>query len=655
MFFWQNSNLIYKNFLKFFSSKIFNSELKNYINFTNIKFEVKLYLIGLSFNRFLFNIDKLFINLCIISNFLFFLSNYNPKVLLVGNSKYSSYFKFFSYETNNVYYEYKLLPGSIIGTIEASNFASRNQFNIFNNNFDCIILFFYYPNIQFTKEICRRCIPIIGIIEIDSPKFILNTITYPLFSIENKENIFFYLSYFIKILENKFIKKNNYYSFKYTFNNEFKYTNNKTFLLNLFFNINIEFQITNKKDKPISFNDYFIYIIDCIYFLQKKLLLNKYLIITKYSFLINNIYNKIFKKKELSNVISFFLKSKKKKKFKKKDKKQWYIKKKELVLYINEILSLNKIEIYNMKNKKGGIIARIIYENSKKYPKWQQKLNERFNNPLRRKIKKKKQFKKNNELEKLSYWEWRKRTVFNTSKLPRFKKPKNRLKFAWPLKFLTKISSLCSPRFYIYYRKPKKILLKKKICIKKMIYYYYNIYFKKSLKGFVKFSKKQKHNLSLQYSNNFTSILESKLCIFLLRVRFASNIWNSKKFITKGYICVNGAINYNPGYLLNTNDIVQWVWESYIEYKTKYFKVLEPTRISKSFFFWKLKKFKNYGGAIKYNVKSRINFKLYYKFCFFFNTFFKKKSIKKKIEKKKFYFDVILQEEENILKKGVLI
>ena len=182
MFFWRNSNLIYKNFLKFFSSKLFNSELKNYINFTNVKFEVKLYLIGLSFNRFLFNIDKIFINLCIISNFLFFLSNYNPRILLVGNSKYSSFFKYFSYETNNLYYEYKLLPGSIIGTIEASNFANRNQFDIFNNNFDCIILFFYHPNIQFTKEICRRCIPIVGIIEVDSPKFILNTITYPLFS-----------------------------------------------------------------------------------------------------------------------------------------------------------------------------------------------------------------------------------------------------------------------------------------------------------------------------------------------------------------------------------------------------------------------------------------------------------------------------------------
>ena len=147
-----------------------------------------------------------------------------------------------------------------------------------------------------------------------------------------------------------------------------------------------------------------------------------------------------------------------------------------------------------------------------------------------------------------------------------------------------------------------------------MLYYYYNIHFKKSLKGFIKFSKKQKHNLSLQYSNNFTNILESKLCIFLLRIRFASNIWDSKKFITKGYICVNGTVNYNTGYLLNTNDIVQWVWENYIEYKTKYFKVLEPKRISKIFFFWKLKKFKSYGAAIKYNVKSRIKLKLYFKF-----------------------------------------
>jgi len=619
MFFWKNSNLIYKNFLKFFSSKLFNSELKNYINFTNVKFEVKLYLIGLSFNRFLFNIDKIFINLCIISNFLFFLSNYNPKILLVGNSKYSSFFKFFSYETNNLYYEYKLLPGSIIGTIEASNFASRNQFDIFNNNFDCIILFFYHPNIQFTKEIYRRCIPIVGIIEVDSPKFILNTITYPLFSIENKENIFFYLSYFIKILENKFIKKNNYYSFKYTFNNKIKYDNFFFSSLNLFFNINIEFQIINKKNKPINFYNYFIYIIDCIYFLQKKLLLNNCLLILEYNFLFNYMYNKILNKKKPSNALSSLLKSKKKKKLKKKNKRQWYIDKKNLVIYINKILSLSKIEIYNMK-KKEGIIARIIYENSKKFPKWQRKLNERFNNPLWRKKKKKRRriIIKDNQLEKLSYWEWRKRSVFNTSKLPKFKKPKYRLKFAWPLKFITKISSFSSPRFYIYYRKPRKILLKKKICIKKMLYYYYDIQFKKSLKGFIKFSKKQKHNLSLQYSNNFTNILESKLCIFLLRIRFASNIWDSKKFITKGYICVNGTVNYNTGYLLNTNDIVQWVWENYIEYKTKYFKVLEPKRISKIFFFWKLKKFKSYGAAIKYNVKSRIQFKLYSKFFFFF-------------------------------------
>ena len=281
MFFWKNSNLIYKNFLKFFSSKLFNSKLKNYINFTNIKFEIKLYLIGLSFNRFLFNIDKFFINLCIISNFLFFLSIYKPKILLVGNSEYSSYFKFFSYETNNLYYEYKLLPGSIIGIIEAAKFALRHQFDIFNNNFDCIILFFYYPNIQFIKEIYRRYIPIIGIVEVDSPKFVINTLTYSLFSVENKKNIFFYLSYFIKILQNKSFKKYQHYSFKYIYKkNLIKYIKksnnfilfNSVNLPNLFYNINKFIKLINNYFKPIEFNKYYIFIINFIYFIQKKIL-----------------------------------------------------------------------------------------------------------------------------------------------------------------------------------------------------------------------------------------------------------------------------------------------------------------------------------------------------------------------------------------------
>ena len=330
---------------------------------------------------------------------------------------------------------------------------------------------------------------------------------------------------------------------------------------------------------------------------------------------------------------------------KKRTKKEYYKKKKELVLYINEILKLNKITIYNMKKDKVGIIARIIYENSKKFFKWQQRLNQRFNNPIKRKrrIIKKKSKKKNNE-QKLSYWDWRKRTIFNNSKLPKYRKTKNRLKFVWPLKLLTRISSLRTPKFYLYYRKPRKILLKKKICIKKMLYYYYNISFNKSIKGFINFSKKQRHIVTIQYSNNFTNILESKLCIFLLRIRFASNIWISKQFITKGYICVNGDVNFNPGYLLNINDIVQWVWNSYIEYKIKYFKKLEISRIGRCFAFWKLKKFKSYGAMIKTNIKTKNDFKLYYKFNFIFDTFFLKKSIKNKIKRRKFYFDIILED-----------
>ena len=167
-----------------------------------------------------------------------------------------------------------------------------------------------------------------------------------------------------------------------------------------------------------------------------------------------------------------------------------------------------------------------------------------------------------------------------------------------------------------------------------MLYYYYDIQFKKSLKGFIKFSKKQKHNLSLQYSNNFTNILESKLCIFLLRIRFASNIWDSKKFITKGYICVNGTVNYNTGYLLNTNDIVQWVWENYIEYKTKYFKVLEPKRISKFFFFENLKNLKVMVEQLNIMLNQEFNLNCILSFFFFLILFLKKKVLKKKLKKK---------------------
>ena len=114
-------------------------------------------------------------------------------------------------------------------------------------------------------------------------------------------------------------------------------------------------------------------------------------------------------------------------------------------------------------------------------------------------------------------------------------------------------------RFYIYYRKPRKILLKKKICIKKMLYYYYDIQFKKSLKGFIKFSKKQKHNLSLQYSNNFTNILESKLCIFLFNLnnkfKLCSNLIKILKivmnWVVKFIIIQIRAIKY-----LNAEDVV---------------------------------------------------------------------------------------------------
>lgn len=77
--------LIYKNLMSFLIMN--QSKTNKNINsfYKNIKFEIKLYLIGLSFNRFIFNFDKMLFVLCIITNFLYFISFQSPRVLFLVN------------------------------------------------------------------------------------------------------------------------------------------------------------------------------------------------------------------------------------------------------------------------------------------------------------------------------------------------------------------------------------------------------------------------------------------------------------------------------------------------------------------------------------------------------------------------------------------
>ena len=136
---------LYKNLITYLVIKQDN-DIRNISSYyKNIKFEIKLYLIGLSFNRFIFNFDKMLFMLCIITNFLYFLSfQQNTRILFLGEFilPNSDLYKKASKKCGQLFFEKILLPGSVtnIKMIEKYYF-DRGKLS-FTKRLDCIFAFF---------------------------------------------------------------------------------------------------------------------------------------------------------------------------------------------------------------------------------------------------------------------------------------------------------------------------------------------------------------------------------------------------------------------------------------------------------------------------------------------------------------------------------
>jgi len=236
------------------------------VYYKNINFEIKLYLIGLSFNRLIFNFDKILFILCTITNFLYFLSFQSPRVLFLGdfNIGLLSVFEKFAKKAGQLFYKNIILPGSVTNIKMVELFYDGAGKPKFTKHLDCIFAFFCVPTAQILSEIKSFCIPIIALIEFDAKK--LKDITYPVVCPQQYYTIYFFIKFFVKILNSqKFSIKLKFlmYRKKKIFANKYikKYVNNKRFFFNKTI---IKKKIFNKNF--FLFNRYF-------YFLNRNIIL----------------------------------------------------------------------------------------------------------------------------------------------------------------------------------------------------------------------------------------------------------------------------------------------------------------------------------------------------------------------------------------------
>jgi ribosomal protein S4 len=181
----------------------------------------------------------------------------------------------------------------------------------------------------------------------------------------------------------------------------------------------------------------------------------------------------------------------------------------------------------------------------------------------------------------MSRWEFLKSKLFTLYfAFPfRKRKRKRRHRIFRTLKWLFKLHKINKIKF-TYSRFPRKTLLKKKIVLKKVLYYYYNLPVRKKFSEIKKYSNKVLNKISINSNKNLINILESKLCVFLTRLKYASTIWLSKKLITRGKILVNGSLVYKPSYILRQGDIVQLHPDAMTEFYY-YYIVREASRSTK--------------------------------------------------------------------------
>lgn len=666
----KKEKLIYKHLMTYL---VINEEKKKkWSNFRtsykSIKFEIKLYLIALSFNRFIFNFDKILFVLCIITNFLYFLAFKKPRVLFFGeyNTTYAGLYKRAAEACDQLYYDKSILPGSITNIDPVNAYYEKAGKETFTKHLDCIISFFCNPIEQELLEARSLCIPIIGLIELKAKN--IDAITYPLICIKDLKTLYFFSNYFAKILNSsnidlkeqfykikKYKKKDNtlvrHYSTKTTNN-----IVNKNFILHPNLIINNLFLI-NACSFYFFFNSTFCILKDMGEFsnsLDWPTKKTSKIMVKIHSTSINNlelpnrkikISTEVFRKRILSIFKKFnqraypiwYRKKQKikqqyklKYKFNRKKKPFWvffknlrnkqktnkkdYLLKKitkleqkipsdfNLKNWANELRNFLKVKnIYGNRSltarDKKFFLREYIITNLKTFNVTTGYLRLRnqiitTNYPYIEKYAKKvfetKAYKPTLARDIIGSWEYRKWKLFTVTEIPKKKKRIKRLKLFWKLHWLIKLQKPGSIKKYIYTKRVRSTILKKKILMKKLIEYYYAFSYGRKVKSLIVFSNKEKNKSTIVSGKNLMNVFESHLSIFVLRCKLASNMLDCKSLITRGKILVNGKVVYNPGYILNSTDIVQLKSIEIAAFYNKFIKINKPSRWKKNRFFYRL-------------------------------------------------------------------
>lgn len=233
--------------------------------YRSIKFEIKLYLLALSFNRFLFNFDKILFVLCIVTNFLYYISLRFPRVLFFGeyNEMYEIIIKKAARMCNQIYYSKCLLPGSIVNIEPIDPYYERFGNSTFPKHLDCVFLFFCSRTPQELQEISTLGIPIVGLVEFNAAN--LQNISHPIICVKDMRSIYFFSNYFSKILNSYNCNNKSKIYFKHK---NFKKINAGGFVNNnakrLYSVISIyskllNYVYNNSKQYNVIYNNFFLY------------------------------------------------------------------------------------------------------------------------------------------------------------------------------------------------------------------------------------------------------------------------------------------------------------------------------------------------------------------------------------------------------------
>lgn len=701
----KNKWLVYKNLMIYLVLNQNKDSSKLSGLYRSIKFEVKLYLIALSFNRFLFNFDKIIFVLCIITNFLYFISFRSPRVLFFGeySETYELILKKAAKVCNQTYYSKCLLPGSIVNIDPIDPYYKNFGNATFPKHLDCVFSFFCNPILQELKEISTLGIPIIGLVEFTSTN--LQFITHPLVCVKHVKSVYFFSNYFAKILNSFDCDYASKLSFNYqTRHNGLTFINKNRQYYTTKIGVDAVYALFNKITGYATLYDQFFFMNLTVFttrdilfsynklqfnskgtatniaitntqnfksFLLKNIVTNWFLFESKYFKFNKKEYPKWFKNKQIYDANKKNLKYKLNKKtitlrVKKLNSKQK--KKQKLGLTLDNFVSdfrksisaarrdkrakiLSRLETFNfsswavnlrrMLKKKNIYGNRSLTDRDKRFflrefiisdlenynittcmlRSKNQIIKDRF--PYIGKFVKRtyvpKQSSPINTI--VGSWAYRKSKLFTVTEMPKKRKRIKRLKLFWKLRWLIKLQKRGTMRRYIYTKRIRANIIKRKILIRKMINYYYNFSYNKKVHSLVVFSNKLKNKVTTNSGLNLLNVFESHLSVFIMRCKFVSNMLDSKSLITSGKVLVNGLVIYNPGYILNSTDIIQIKPSYFNKFFRKYIRINKPSRWRKNRYFYRLttknratQAFKNRKSFFRLSIARKSRLLYYYKF-----------------------------------------